>query len=124
MSHGWAFEGDSQQNEPPCHVPVPALLPADKNAVVNEKEKNVTNTDVPLIHERSTASSTVRMPDIKDEQHRIQPPMSHGWANEGPAGGIVPLLSFKDEVGQARAREDTVQEPPPHKDETAADMLP
>ena len=61
---------------------------------------------------------------IKDQQHRVLPPMSHGWANEGPGGGVVPGIGFKDEVGQARAREDTVREAPAHGDKVVADMPP
>ena len=111
----------------------PTALPADA-------DKAPAVNSMPLLQEGSTPSSAVREHGwmraqysddeqrIKDQQHRVLPPMSHGWANEGPGGGIVPGIGLKDEVGQARAEEDTVREAPVHGDnmvaEETADMLP
>jgi len=108
---------------------LPAALPADA-------DKAPAVNSMPLLQECSTPSFTVREHGwmraqysddeerIKDQQHRVLPPMSHGWANEGPGGGIVPSIGFKDEVGQARAREDIVREAPAHGDKVVAAMPP
>lgn len=101
MSHGWAFEGDDEQDATPC--PVPILLtvptPADKDAAVEE--------------ERAVSSMALLHADD---------PMKE---KEDVTGMDSPVLdlSVRDEVGKARPGEDTVREAPPHGDKVA-DSLP
>jgi hypothetical protein len=106
MSHGWAFEGDDEQDATPCPVPILFTAPvtAEKDAAV----------------EGGHAVSSMALLHADD-------PMKEKEDTTG-MDFTVPDLGLKNEVGKARGGEDTVREASPHGNkvvlEEAGDMLP
>lgn len=94
MSHGWAFEGDGEQDATPCPVPIllAAPMPAEKDAAVKEEHAV---SSMALLHADDP---------MKEKEDTIGVDLT------------VPDLGLKDEVGRARAGEVTVREAPPHGD--------